>query len=47
MIDAMMWLQYRQFRFDEIPGALAHLEADLLKLAEMVAEDDNAGGARE
>jgi N-glycosylase/DNA lyase len=43
MIDALMWLLYRQYRFDEIPDAMARLEMDLLRLAEMVAEED--GGA--
>ena len=44
MIDAMMWLLYRQYRFDELPDAIVHLEADLLALAEMVREVDDTGG---
>jgi N-glycosylase/DNA lyase len=39
MIDAMMWLLFKQYRFEEIPEALDRLEADLLKLAAMIEED--------
>lgn len=45
LIDALMWLLYRQYRFDEIPDAMAHLEVDLLRLADIVAEEDDNGGA--
>lgn len=40
MIDALMWLLYQQYRIADVPDAIVHLEADLLKLAEMVAEDE-------
>lgn len=39
MIDALLWLLWRQYRLDEVPDAVARLEEDLLKLAEM--EDDS------
>jgi N-glycosylase/DNA lyase len=41
LIDAMMWLLFRQYRFDEVPEAINRLEEDLLKLAAMIAEEDN------
>jgi hypothetical protein len=37
----MMWLLFRQYRFDEVPEAINRLEEDLLKLAAMIAEEDN------
>ena len=40
LIDALMWLLYQQYRFAEVPEAIDRLEEDLLKLAEMIAEDD-------
>jgi hypothetical protein len=41
LIDAMMWLLFRQYRLDEVPEAVTRLEEDLLKLAAMIAEEDN------
>jgi hypothetical protein len=41
MIDAMMWLLFRQYRLDEVPEAIDRLEEDLLKLAAMIEEEDN------
>jgi hypothetical protein len=41
LIDAMMWLLYRQYRFEEVPDAIDRLEEDLLKLAAMIAEEED------
>jgi hypothetical protein len=40
MIDALLWLLWRQYGLDEIPDAVDRLEEDLLALAAMVAEED-------
>jgi hypothetical protein len=39
LIDSLLSLLWKQYRFEEIPEALDRLEADLLKLAAMIEED--------
>ena len=41
LIDALLWLLWKQYRFEEVPDAIDRLEEDLLKLAAMVAESED------